>query len=68
MMVTQTQDTGTYFIFPLDIEIIHPDGTSEIKTVQITDKVTALEIETTGDVKELKYDPNNWLLFEYIPE
>jgi aminopeptidase N len=68
MMVTQTQETGVIFNFPLDIEITHPDGTSEIKTVRVTDQVTALEIETTGDVKELKYDPNTWLLFEYITE
>lgn len=68
MMVTQTQETATIFEFPLDIEIIHPNGTSEIKTVRITDKITALEIETTGDVKQLNYDPNTWLLFEYTTD
>ena len=64
IMIEQTQET--IFQFPLDIEMIYNDGSSEIKTVQVTDKTAAYVISTTGDVKKIKLDPNTWLLFELI--
>jgi len=62
IIIEQTQET--LFQFPLDIELIYNDGTSEIKTIQITDKTAPYIIPTMGDVKEIKLDPNTWLLFE----
>ncbi len=64
MMIEQTQET--IFQFPLDIEILYNDGSSEIKTIEITDKTAPYIISTMGDVKELKLDPNTWLLFELV--
>jgi len=66
LIIDQTQDYT--FEFPLDIELIYEDGTSEIKTIQIDYKNSPHVIESKGDVKELKYDPNNWLLFEIAEE
>ncbi|WP_456376136.1 M1 family metallopeptidase [Lutibacter sp.] len=65
IIVTQTQET--VFQFPLDVEIIHKDGTSEVKTIQITTKNEPFVIDTNSDVKTLKLDPNTWLLFELAP-
>jgi len=64
IIVEQTQET--VFQFPLDVELIYSDGSSEIKTIRITDKNSAHVIETNGDVKDLKLDPNTWLLFELV--
>ncbi|WP_299524793.1 M1 family metallopeptidase [uncultured Lutibacter sp.] len=64
IIIDQTQET--VFQLPLDIEMIYSDGSSEIKTIQITDKTAPYIIATTGDVKEIKLDPNSWLLFELI--
>ncbi len=62
--IEQTQET--VFQIPLDVEIFYNDGSSEIKTIQITDKTAPHIISTMADVKEIKFDPNTWLLFELI--
>lgn len=62
LIVDQTQET--IFQFPLDIELIYSNGTSEIKTLDIHDKSTPFVIETNGEVKKINLDPNTRLLFE----
>ncbi len=62
LIVDQIQETA--FDFLLDVELIHPDGTSEIKTIFVQTKSAPFVIETTGPVKEIKLDPNTQLLFE----
>jgi len=62
IIIEQTQET--VFQFPLDVEIIYNNGTSEVKTIQVTDKNSPFVIDVNGEVKELKFDPNTWLLFE----
>ncbi|UMB62194.1 M1 family metallopeptidase [Lutibacter sp. A80] len=63
IMVEQLQETT--FEFPLDLEIIYSDGTSEIKTVEVTTQKEPFVVTTKAlDVKEIKYDPNVNLLFE----
>ena len=64
LIIEQTQET--VFQFSLDVEVIYNDGSSEIKTIQITDKSAPYEIETTGEVIKINFDPNTWLLFEQI--
>jgi len=64
IMITQTQDT--VFQFPLDIKFKYADGSSEIKTVQITTKSEPFVIETSKEVKSIMLDPNTWLLFQQI--
>jgi len=66
LMLEQTQ--GTAFEFPLDVELIYTDGSSEIKTIRVTYKTEPFVIESSGEVKELNFDPNNWLLFEMSTE
>jgi len=56
----------TIFNFPLDVEIIYTDGTSEIKTIEISKIAIPYEFETKGEVKDVKLDPNTWLLFTLI--
>jgi aminopeptidase N len=65
LLIDQTQENS--FQFPLDVEIIYADGTSEIKTIEISQIAIPYEIETKGEVKDVKFDPNAWLLFEMAP-
>ena len=66
LILEQTQENT--FEFPLDIELIYEDGTSEVKTVQIDYPNAPYVIECNGDVKDIKFDPNTWLLFDIAPE
>jgi hypothetical protein len=63
-MITQTQQTP--FQFPLDVALIYKDGSSEIKTLQISDKVTPLVLNASKEVKNIVLDPNTWLLFKHV--
>ncbi len=65
ILIDQTQET--IFEFPIDVELIYTDGTSEIKTIQVSKLPVPYEIETKGEVKDVKFDPNTWLLFEIAP-
>lgn len=64
LIISQTQENA--FNFPLDVEIIYTDGTSEIKTIEVSEIAIPYEIETKGEVKGVKFDPNTWLLFALI--
>ncbi len=64
LMITQTQET--LFNFPLDIALNYKDGSSEIRTLQLSDKATPLVLEVSKEVKSITLDPNTWLLFEQI--
>lgn len=66
IMIEQVQ--GGIFEFPLDVELIYEDGTSEIKTIVVDYLNAPYSIETNGDVKDIKFDPNTWLLFELATE
>jgi aminopeptidase N len=66
LMITQTQNTA--FEFPLDVELVYADGSSEIKTIHVSYKTEPFVIDGSGEVKELKFDPNNWLLFQLAKE
>ena len=66
IMIEQVQ--GGIFEFPLDVELIYEDGTSEIKTIEVDYLNAPYSIETSGDVKDIKFDPNTWLLFEIAPK
>lgn len=65
LLIDQTQENA--FNFPLDVELIYADGTSEIKTIEVSEIAIPYEFETKGEVKEVKFDPNTWLLFEKAP-
>ena len=65
LMIDQTQNT--LFEFSLDIEILFENGTSEIQTVLVDSKSAPFVLTTSGEngeVKDLKLDPNNWLIFQ----
>jgi aminopeptidase N len=62
MIIEQIQETA--FEFPIDIELIYKDGTSEIKTVKVSSKSEPFILTTSGEVTAINLDPNAWLLFE----
>lgn len=64
LIVKQTQETS--FLFPIDVELIYADGTSEIKTIDISPIEIPFEIPAHKEVKKINFDPNSWLLFELI--
>ena len=64
ILIDQTQET--VFEFPIDVELIYNDGTSEVKTIQVSKLPVPYEILTSGEVKEINFDPNSWLLFELV--
>ncbi|MFK5957991.1 MAG: M1 family metallopeptidase [Lutibacter sp.] len=64
IIIEQTQET--IFQFPLDLELIYSDGTSEIKTIQVNDKSEPYVLTTSGKVTAINFDPNSWLLFELV--
>ena len=64
IMISQKQKT--VFQFPLDVALIYKDGSSEIKTLQVTDKVTPFVLETNKEIKNIVLDPNTWLLFKQV--
>lgn len=67
IIVEQTQNT--LFQFPLDLELVYADGTSEIKTILITTRTEPFIINTKEiAVKQVNYDPNTNLLFELEAE
>lgn len=66
LVIDQVQENN--FKFPLDIELIYNDGTSEIATIQVSNKFAPQEIPAKGEVKNIKLDPNNHLLFETISD
>ena len=59
-----TQEQKLLFDFPLEVEIIYNDGTSEIQTVEINTQANPLILKTKGKVKDVNLDPNTNLLFE----
>ncbi|WP_298264803.1 M1 family metallopeptidase [uncultured Lutibacter sp.] len=63
IIIEQQQETP--FEFPLDLELIYSDGTSEVKTIQVTNKIEPFIVKTKPtELKEIKLDPNTNLLFE----
>ncbi|PHQ56146.1 MAG: metallopeptidase [Lutibacter sp.] len=62
LIIDQTQEM--VFQFPLDLELIYKDGSSEIKTIEVSDKSSPFVIDTSGEVTSIKLDPNINLLHE----
>ena len=62
--LTLNQLQKKVFEFPLDIALIHKDGTREIKTISVRHRSLPYVIESTGDVVAIELDPNCNLLFE----
>ena len=64
IIIEQTQET--VFQFPLDLEFVYKNGTSEIKTIKVSDKSAPFVLTTSGEVTAINFDPNAWLLFELV--
>jgi aminopeptidase N len=61
--IAQTQ-SGIFFHFPLEIELIGKDGKKENLTVQIDSKTSKTSLKVPFEPTELVLDPQTWLLFE----
>lgn len=61
--VLQKQQTGM-FSFPLDVKLNYVDGTTQIKTVEVSDLKTVTKIGGNQSISSIDIDPGTWLLFE----
>tara|TARA_R110001583_G_scaffold61767_1_gene182187 strand:- start:1784 stop:2629 length:846 start_codon:yes stop_codon:yes gene_type:complete len=62
--VKQTQDN--LFTFPLDIKITYNDGASDIKTIDITERLAQKTVTPLKKVSSIELDPDTWLFFEQL--
>ncbi len=60
---TQVQ-SGTTFVFPLDIRIKYEDGSDSVETFMIEDRSTTKSIKSAKKAISIEPDPYTWLLFE----
>ncbi|HKJ06826.1 MAG TPA: M1 family metallopeptidase [Flavobacteriaceae bacterium] len=61
-----TQEQKELFEFPLEIELINDDGTSEIKIIEVNTQANPFKLTSSGNVKKVVVDPNTKLLFEIV--
>ena len=66
LIIDQVQENN--FTFPLDVQLIYKNGSSKIKTIQVSNRYAPHEITTKGEVVDIKLDPNNYLLSEIIKD
>tara|TARA_R110001583_G_scaffold86860_1_gene226693 strand:- start:25588 stop:27180 length:1593 start_codon:yes stop_codon:yes gene_type:complete len=62
IIIEQTQEN--IFQFPLDLEIVYKDGSTEIQTIQVSINSEPFELLTKEEPKQINFDPNTKLLFE----
>ena len=60
------QIQNNLFNFPLDIKINYADGTSDITTIQISEKSQHINIPSKKSVSSIELDPNTWLFYEQL--
>lgn len=63
LTLTQHQDQHL-FSFPLDIELVNDQGDSFSETLYINQRSHTFNLKPSFKPKELKLDPDTWLLFE----
>ncbi len=64
--IKQIQD-GSFFTFPLEIQIQYKNGETELKTITIKDRETVYATSAQGKIERIIPDPDIKLLFELIP-
>lgn len=62
--INQTQNN--LFKFPLDVKINYTDGTSDMTTIQISEKSQHIKIPIQKSVSGIELDPNTWLFYEQL--
>jgi aminopeptidase N len=64
--LVQKQENSVFFKFPLELQIIYDDKSSELISLEVEKKEISESISLRKDrkVKELRVDPNVWLLYE----
>ncbi|NAS32183.1 M1 family peptidase [Flavobacteriaceae bacterium R38] len=61
--VNQKQENVNY-TFPLDIQINYKDGSTVVKTVQVSDRYQKFDLPVEKQVNTIVLDPDAWLLYE----
>jgi hypothetical protein len=59
--IDQIQTEYDIYDFPLDIEILFKDGTTECRTMRINKRQNKFNFEFGKEPAELTADPDNWL-------
>ncbi len=64
--MTQNQMNTVVFKFPLELQVVYDDKSSEIITIEVDEKDILKKVNITNNkkVKNVKVDPNSWLLYE----
>ncbi len=64
MHIEQIQSNFPLFSFPLELQLIYRDGTSETTKVYVSEKNEVFTIKVSSDIKEILIDPEVNLLYE----
>lgn len=56
------------FKIPLEVKLIFDDGSSLIENLNVKSRQETFKIESSKAPSEIIYNPDNWLLFEFIEE
>ncbi len=66
LQLVQKQADGFVFKFPVELQIVYDDKSSELISLEVKKKEFLESIRLSKDrkVKEVKIDPNVWLLYE----
>lgn len=62
ILVDQQQDEK--FVFPLEIEIVYKDGSTQREVLKVNQQRQAFTIKTDKKPVDIILDPDTWLLFE----
>lgn len=65
LKIRQTQK-GTTFTFPLEVEVLYADGSSELTSFSIEKSKECFKLSSDKEITGFRYDPNVKLLFEMV--
>lgn len=66
IFIRQLQKGYDIYKFPLDIKIIFQDGVSEMETFYVDQKEESILLTTKQKPSEILFDPDKWLLAEFV--
>jgi len=64
LKLTIAQEQSALFEFPLELKVSYTDGSTEFRTLNVSNKISSFNIPTSGRVKNIETDPDTRLLYE----
>lgn len=64
--LNQLQESGVIFTFPLEVKFIYTDKTSEIKVIEVDERIEKVNFSIPSKLQSIVIDPNTNLLFEEV--